>query len=376
MDWPVDLVRFWADNAVSLYDPFCSTNAQTAMGLTTGEGCLWEELGLPHDPRYATDPDLHVRLNRRYNDKAEELAGQRLLPEWFAPPEHQLPRPMRIEEVFGSSITNVPGSEDIGGADWVMESVHTIRELEERLECVAALNLAETVFPSGFAAALERLRTQYGQDPQLGLSIRGPVTAAMSVCGVENVILWLVDYPAVMERFRDLLAAKIVELCTLLRQATGAPMRGFSFADDNCAMLNPRLYERFGLPILQHVFSVFCPDEADYRFQHSDSEMTHLLPLLARCRLHACNFGPTVDPRTIRAAMPRTAIRGQLPPFTFSRGAPGEIAAAVERDIRALGYDGGLVVDTAGSVNPGSRLLGLRAAMSTIQRLGRQPVEG
>lgn len=368
---PVDLERFWRDNTIALRDPFCADNPQAPMTLTTTEGCLWQELGLAPDPRYYQDPEVHVALNRRYNDKAEEIVGRRLLPEVFVPPEHQLPRPRRIEELFGSVIVTVPGSDDIGGADWVMESIHTIAELEARLEYVEALDLSEVVFPPGFFAALERLHEEYGQYPELGGGIRGPVTAAMSLCGVENVILWLVDHPRIMERFRDLLAAKIVDLCTLLRRATGAPLRGFRFADDNCAMLNARLYERFGLPIVQHVLGVFCPEAGDYRYQHSDSEMTHLLPLLARCQLHGCNFGPTVRPEVIRAAMPRTVIYGQLPPFTFSRGAPQEIAAAVARDIRAVGYDGGLVVDTAGSVNPGSRLEGLRAAMHAIQSLGQ-----
>jgi uroporphyrinogen decarboxylase len=368
---PVDLERFWRDNAIALRDPFCADNPQAPMTLTTSEGCLWEELGLAPDPRYYTNAEVHVRLNRRYNDKAEEIVGRRILPEMFVPPERQLPRPKRIEEILGSQIVTVPGSEEIGGADWVVESIHTIGELEARLEYVESLDWTETVFPPGFFAALERLREDYGQYPQLGGGIRGPVTAAMSLCGVENVILWLVDYPDVMARFRDLLARKIVELCTLLRQATDAPMRGFSFADDNCALLNARLYECFGLPILQHVFAVFCPDAKDYRYQHSDSEMSHLLPLLARCQLHGCNLGPTVRPDAIRAAMPRTVIYGQLPPFTFSRGAPQEIAEAVARDIKAVGYDGGLVVDTAGSVNPGSKLEGLRAAMHAIQTLGQ-----
>jgi uroporphyrinogen decarboxylase len=136
-------------------------------------------------------------------------------------------------------------------------------------------------------------------------------------------------------------------------------------------MLNPKLYERFGLPILQQVFAAFSPDEQDWRHQHSDSEMTHLLPLLNRVHLHACNFGPTVRPEVIRQHMPRTEIEGQLAPWTFARGTPQEIVEAVRRDIEAAGADGGLVVTTAGSVNAGSKLEGLRAVMHAIQTYGR-----
>ena len=331
---------------------------------------------MPMDPRYYQDPEIHVRLNRMYNDKAEEIVGRRMLPETFIPPEDDLPRPLRIEEILGSTITTIPGSEEINGADWVRESVHSVRELEERIEHVRSLNLRHVIFPPGFFEGLERLRTRYGVEPRLGMGIRGPVTAAMSVCGVENVIYWIMDSPEVMDRFRDLLADMIIEHSTLLREATGAPMRGFGFSDDNCAMLNPAMYERFGLPILERVFAVFCPDEGDRRYQHSDSEMTHLLPLLNRVRLHGANFGPTVRPEVIRREMPRTVIHGQLPPFTFSRGTPEEIYLAVRRDIEAVGADGGLVATTAGSVNPGSKLEGLRAVMYAIQQHGRyQPLD-
>ena len=376
MLYPVDLERFWHDNALSMDKPFSTDKPQVPMALRTTEGCLWKELGIPKDPRYYEDPLVHARLNRLYNDKAEEIVGARILRETLIPPEEDLPRPLRIEELFGSEITTIEGSEEIQGADWVRESVHSIGELEERMARVAGIDLLKVVFPDGFQETLARLRDTYGVEQPLGMHIRGPVTAAISICGVENVIFWLVDYPEVMARFRDLLAEKIVELSTLLRRATGAPQRGFSFSDDNCAMLNADLYERFGLPILQHVFSVFSPDEGDWRFQHSDSEMTHLLPLLNRVRLRAVNLGPTVHPATIRREMPRTVIHGQLPPFTFSRGTPEEIYASVRRDIEAVGTDGGLVVTTAGSVNPGSRLEGLRAVMYAIQQHGRyQPLD-
>ncbi len=371
MLYPVDAPRFWRDNADSMDRPFDTTKPQVPMTLLTTEGCLWEELGIPVDPRYYREHDIHVALNKRYNDKAEEIVGKRILPEVFVPLDERLPEPMRIEEVFGSTIDTIEGSEDIGGAEWVRESIHSVAELEKHIEYVESLDLNAIAIPEGFTDALVHLRTEYGQAPQLGLRIRGPVTAAMSICGVQNVIYWLVDHPDIMDRFRDLLAVKIVELCTCLREATGAPMRGFAFYDDNSAMLNPRLYARFGKPILEHVFSVFSPREGDERYQHSDSDMVHLLPVLATVGLTGCNFGPTIRPDTIRQQMPRTVIYGQLPPFTFSRGTPEQIYAAVQSDLEAVAADGGLVVRTAGSVNPGSKLEGLRAVMSAIQTHGR-----
>jgi uroporphyrinogen decarboxylase len=135
------------------------------------------------------------------------------------------------------------------------------------------------------------------------------------------------------------------------------------------------MYAFFGQPILRRVFETFAPGPADSRFQHSDSAMGHLMPLLNEVGLNGANFGPTVPAASIRAALPRCVIHGQLAPWTFARGTDEEVAAEVRRDVEAVGSDGGLIVATAGSINPGSRLSGLRAIMSTIQQYGRyQPL--
>ena len=202
--------------------------------------------------------------------------------------------------------------------------------------------------------------------------MRGPVTAAMSIYGVENLIFLIVDAPELAARFRDLLAERIIDMTRLYYAESGTPDRhGFGFADDNCAMLNHDFYAFFGQPILRRVFAAFAPDPGDSRYQHSDSAMGHLMPLLNEVGLNGANFGPTVRAADIRAALPRCEIHGQLAPWTFARGTDEEVAAEVRRDIEAVGADGGLLIATAGSINAGSRLSGLRAIMSTIQRHGR-----
>ena len=49
-------------------------------------------------------------------------------------------------------------------------------------------------------------------------------------------------------------------------------------------MLTPDMYEQFGLPILQAIFAEFAPGPDDRRYQHSDSDMGHLLDPLSRRR--------------------------------------------------------------------------------------------
>lgn len=79
---PVDLPRFWADQAIAARDPFGSAIPQAAFGASTTGECVYAELGLPEDFwRYDHDEPWRYAVARDYNDRADRLVGRRLLPE-------------------------------------------------------------------------------------------------------------------------------------------------------------------------------------------------------------------------------------------------------------------------------------------------------
>jgi uroporphyrinogen decarboxylase len=127
----------------------------------------------------------------------------------------------------------------------------------------------------------------------------------------------------------------------------------------------------FGYPILKAVFDRYSPDPGDRRFQHSDSEMAHLLPILGRLELTGTNFGPRLTVREIREHLPKAVIHGQLAPFAFCRNEEERIVAEFLRDFDQAREQRGLLFATAGSINDGSRLTGMRLIMAAIQRWGR-----
>ena len=241
--------------------------------------------------------------------------------------------------------------------------------VEERLEDLRAFML-----PENWAEERERLMG-LGRKPGLYRGQRGPVTFAMSVYGVEALIFLILDNPDLAGRFRDLILRAMLERAGILDEEAGytpakAP-RGFSFADDNSALLTAEMYEFFAYPIVKGMFDRYCPDPGDRRGQHSDSDMGHLLPILGRCNLAWTNFGPTVMVDEIRRHMPNAVIQGQLAPFVFSRNEEVNIVAELLRDIELAGEKRGLLFATAGSINNGSRLTGLRLIMGAIQEFGR-----
>lgn len=369
---PLDLGRFWDDQDVACQDSWSSACPQVPLGVLMSQECVFAELGLEEDwYRLYHDAGYCQGLVRQYNDIAETVVGRRVVAENPPPdPAMQYPPVKGLHDIFEAN--NVWNIESY----WLMQSADTEDELKALLDRVENRleHLRTFLLPAGWEEAKERLLPQ-GIKPTLYRGQRGPVTFATSIFGVENLLFLMHDNPDLTARFRDLILKAMLERARVLDEEAGftpqtAP-RGFSFADDNCALLNRDMYEFFGYPILKGIFDRYSADPKDYRGQHSDSDMTHLLPVLGKLDLTWANFGPTVMVGDIRENLPHAAIYGQLAPFTFSRNAEVNIVAEFLRDYEMAREKRGLVFATAGSINNGSRLTGMRLLMAVIQEHGR-----
>ncbi|MHB0938222.1 MAG: uroporphyrinogen decarboxylase family protein [Armatimonadota bacterium] len=369
---PLDLERFWADQEIARTEPFGEI-PQLPLGIMMSGECVYDELGIPEDYwRYGHDEAWALELNRAYNDKAEQIVGRRLLNETPSDPAMKWPAVKTLADLFEGEQVWFPGT----WGWWLQESAHNEEELAALLDRVDARleHLRAFLLPEGWEEEKARL-TALGVKPPRYRGQRGPVTFAASIYGVENLLYLIMDNEALAGRFRDTILRAMLGIARVLDEEAGdtpetAP-HGFSFADDNCYLLSPEMYEFFGYPILKAIFDVYSPNPGDSRYQHSDSAMGHLLPLLGRLNMTGVNFGPTVMPDEIRTYLPNAVIHGQLAPFTFSRNDEAGIVAELLRDFTLTRETKGLVFCTAGSINNGSRLTGMRLIMAGIQRYCR-----
>ena len=366
----VRLDEFWAKDELAHKDNCFSPDApQVALGIRMSHECLFAELGEEGNPWGHTPPERLNELSKRYNDKAEAIVGRRLLDENVPSDGERFPEIRGIGEVFG-------GTYEFNGVSlWLHEGLHTPAELEKQLDWVDRLDLRSFILPPNWEVEKKRLFETCGKTPPLFRHVRGPVTLAASVYGVENLIFLIIDEPELARRFSDSIAKVIKGYIDILDEEAGVTSNrphGFSFADDDCCLLSPGMYEVFGYPILKKIFEHIAPNPGDFRYQHSDSAMGHLLPILARFNLTACNFGPTLTVEEIRRYMPQTCIEGQLSPITFMNNDEEAIIAEVKRDCEMAKRCGrGLNLSTAGSINNGSLLTSLRAVMYAIQEFGQ-----
>lgn len=366
---PVDIERFWADQQKASADIWAKDCPQLPLGFQNmSDECVFAELGLEEDwVMYHHNPVKLLSLVKKYNDKSEKIVGRRLLNESEpTPADRKWPQIKQLNDIFESE--NVFEKTSY----WLKQSANSEPELSALLDRVEKRleNLKSFMLPPNWAEEKERLM-KLGLQVPLYRGQRGPVTFAMSIYGVENLIFLLVDNEKLAARFSKLIERAILERARVLDEESGlAPDKlphGWFWCDDNCCNLNVEMYRFFAYPIIKSVFAKYSPDPGDNRYQHSDSDMAHHLPALQELGIKVCNFGPKISIDQIREHMPNTEIHGQLAPFTFSRNEEVNLVAECIRDFEMSKEKKGVRFSTAGSINNGSRLTGMRLVMSAIQ---------
>jgi uroporphyrinogen decarboxylase len=372
---PVDLISFWKDQDLARKDPFGKDIPQVPLGAICNWECIFEELGELQDWRrfLYEDEAWALDLSRRYNDLAETIVGRRLLNETPADPTRRWPKIKELSDIFEAENVWEGGPT---GSWWLKQSAHSPEELAALLDRVEVRleTIRDFMLPENWESEKARL-TDLGCGIPRYRGQRGPCTFACSIYGAEDMLFLYYDDPDLMARFSDVMGRAILARAKVLDAEAGfteeTKPHGWSWYDDNCCLFNPEMYAHFAMPIHRRVMGYYAPNPDDRRFQHSDSDMAHLLPQLGELNLSGTNFGPTLSVAEIREHCPNAVIDGQLAPFTYSRNEEANMVAEFLRDFDQAREKRGLMFTSAGSINNGSRLSGMRLLMAAIQRYGR-----
>lgn len=372
---PLDIEAFWKDQELARANPFGSDIPQVPLGAICNWQCIFDELGLEQDwwRFQQTDRAWALEISRQYNDVAEKIVGRRLLSETPPNPERAWPKVKELNDIFEGENVWEGGK---NGSWWLRQAADTPETLSALLDRVEVRlnNLRDFMLPENWEAEKSRL-TGLGAKVPRYRGQRGPCTFACSIYGPENLLLLSYDEPDLFVRFSKVLERAILARARVLDEEAGltpeAAQGNWSWADDNCCLFNPDMYATFAMPIHRAVFGTYAPKPEHRRYQHSDSNMAHLLPLLQELDLTGTNFGPTLTVTEIRQHCPHAVIDGQLAPFTYSRNEEANMVAEFLRDFDQAREARGLNFTTAGSINNGSRLSGMRLLMAAIQRYGR-----
>jgi hypothetical protein len=98
---PVDLDRFWHEDAIAARDPFGADIPQVPLNAGIWPDNIWDELGLPEDNwRYLHDDPWRVQVARAYNDQSQRIVGRRFLDDAPADPDRTYPAVPQLHDIF------------------------------------------------------------------------------------------------------------------------------------------------------------------------------------------------------------------------------------------------------------------------------------
>lgn len=350
----LDTAAFWAENE-QCWDS-TPEKPRCPLKFTPDDHWLFEFLDVQSTLRYYQDKAYRDDLHRTANQATLQHVGKAFFDEdtW----EHA---PHRIENLFDCYFSYTDG-----GTPWLTPATNDPDEFARILDKAEATDVAKWAFPEAFLQGWDTRKQRGDALPLLGTGSRGPATIMTSVLHVETVFFWMYDHPALMKRFSDILARKMVEFNQALRVFSGNTEPGWWITDDNSALFNSRLYNNYCVPVLQQVLDSLAPPPAS-RYQHSDSAMGHHLDAQRALGINVVNYGPEVDVAFIREKMPDAVIEGHIPPFLLRNESPEAIRAKVISDFQAAGAEGRLVVATAGSLAAGTGVGRMRWLMQVVR---------
>lgn len=363
MKYELDYKKFWEENE-KCFEPFSTNKPRVPVKLPFDDHFLFEEMKVESTIRYYKDREYRLKLHKLCNDRMEQAIGIR----HFHEKEDMKASPNRFEVIMGAR-----WEYSEGGTPWLESSVKDIDDVKELIKRAEKLDMEKEAFPEEWYAEKEQLEKTKGIKPDYGSrGHRGPATMATSILGTENTCIFIMEEPEVMKEFFEVLTEKMVEYHKALLKISNSELKpGYWITDDNCYLFPPKQYEQFCAPFIERIFREFAPGPEDSRYQHSDSAMGHLMPILNDLGVNNVNFGPTIHPAEIRKAMPKAVIHGQMPPFTLRNGSAEEIIETVKRDIDAVGADGGLIATTAGSIAAGTPFDNIKVFLWAVNEYGR-----
>jgi len=353
------LKEFWLENE-RCGEPFSTDKPRAPLALIFEDHFVTNLVPIESTARYYADPAYMIDIHRRANDILEKEIGRRFYSDDSA---------YYIKGAF----------EVLMGARRVIREGNTpwletrVEDIEDVKKMIRAAEKWEAAIPGAWKLEKEKLRKNHGKRLLFAHPANGPATIACNLLGTNNLCMFMMDEPEMMDDFFAVTAEKYMEFydAAMLEDNGVVGREGFGVNDDNCYLFPPRQYERFCAPFLEKLFRRYAPAPGHVRRQHSDSAMGHLMGSLNALGVNEVNFGPELHPAAIRKAMPKAVIHGQIPPFALRNGTYEDIVDYVKRDFEAVGGDGGLVVSLAGAVPESTPLRQIRNLMAAVEKYTR-----
>ena len=196
----LDPEAFWAENEQC--GAFTTDKPRCMLSFSPDDHWIFEFVDVPSTLRYYHDKAYRDALHQSVNAVTLQYVGRAFFREdtWEQSPK-------RIENLFGCEFSYRENS-----TPWLTPVTRDPDEFARVLDRAEAIDVRGWALPEPYLQVWEQRKVQGKPLPKLGGGSRGPATVMTSVLDTDIVSFWLYDHPDLMRRFRDVLAAKMIEL--------------------------------------------------------------------------------------------------------------------------------------------------------------------
>ena len=121
---------------------------------------------------------------------------------------------------------------------------------------------------------LETIRyfREHSAVPVMFTDAQGPLNIALTLCGVENLFVWMYEHPGLVHELMDFCTEVLIGWIRIQKQYAGQSaccgafphaiwlpegFGGVCISDDDCGLMSPKMYREFVLPYNSRVFRAF-----------------------------------------------------------------------------------------------------------------------
>ena len=213
---------------------------------------------------------------------------------------------------------------------------------------------------STYLETLRIAKRRHGDRMAVLGKVMGPFSMVQAMCGIERVLIGLVEEPELIARFLEV-SVEVLVACANAQFELGIDALAIGEGGAGANLLSPQMYEQQLLPYHQDMISRIDGPT----IMHICGDVTPRLDMFKRTGMACFNFDWAVAPEAIvQRAGGTYRVMGNVSTTDLLRGTPADIERQVIRNIEA-GVD---IVSPGCAISPKCPNANLRALRDAVAR--------
>lgn len=279
--------------------------------------------------------------------------------------------------VMGFSDLNVVG-EALGATLTYMPDVIPMHEIAavKTVEDIEALETADPLRDGRMPVIIETCKTYVkkfkNSENIIGAGVEGPITAAGSVWGMENLMRNMINNPELVHKILEVTTDSIIDFLNE-QMETGADLAVLSDPSASCTCISPQFFQEFAFPYYKKISRKV---NTVAFLVHICGEVYNILKPLTRVPKILVISVDMVDLKKAKEALGKKFIilMGNVSTAIMRYGTAQQVEEEAKRCVRAAAEGGKFMLSTACDIAPGTPSVNIKALINAGSKYGTYPL--